>query len=93
VGGYAQHVEGVLDYLRGLPPAEWADSQVAWALDCLTRAGLPAGHPMIAGGLAELIQRQDENGGWASEDGPSFAASATVGVLKVLKTHGLIEEI
>ena len=87
---YAERAEAVLGYLLRLPPGDWADSQVAWALDCLTRAGLPADHPFTQFARAELIRRQAPDGSWASEDGPSFAASATVGVIKVLKGLGMV---
>lgn len=91
--GYAQKTENALAYLQSLPASEWSDSQVAWALDCLTRAGLPADHPFIHSGLGELARRQAVDGSWASEDGPAFAASATVGALKVLKHYGLLADL
>ena len=28
------------------PLAEWDDSQIAWALDCLSRGGLPKDSPL-----------------------------------------------
>jgi squalene cyclase len=73
--------------------ATWEDSQIAWAIDCLTRAGIPPQHPWLAAALAELVRRQAADGSWASADGPAFAASATVSALKVLKQHGQIEDV
>ena len=70
--------------------SEWDDSQIAWALDCLSKGGLPRSHPFIDGCLAELIRRQKIDGSWASEDGEGFAVSATIQALKVLKRNGLL---
>ena len=89
-GGYAQMAENVLGYLLSLPPSEWADSQLGWALDCLTRAGLPQEHPFVRFALSELVRRQAPDGSWASEDGPAFASSASVGVIKVMKSLGML---
>lgn len=87
---YAENAARALAYLSVRPLAEWDDSQVAWALEALARAGLPAGHPLVQAGLAALAARQSPEGCWAAEDGPAFAASATVGVLKVFNRHGLL---
>lgn len=87
---YAQSAERVLTSLAARPWSDWADSQVGWALDCLLRAGLPQTHPFVQAALAELLRRQSAEGSWASEDGPSFAASATVGAIKVLKICGIV---
>jgi hypothetical protein len=82
---YAQPAARGIAYLSGLPDSEWEDSQLAWALDCLSRAGLLADHPLVRPLLTSLIQRQSAEGSWASEDGPANAASATVNALKVIK--------
>lgn len=71
-------------------PAEWEDSQIAWALDCLSRGGLPKNHPFIDEYLAELVRRQKSDGSWAAEDGDAFAVGATIQVLKVLKRYDLL---
>jgi squalene cyclase len=81
----------ILDHLAVRQWYEWEDSQIAWALDCLGSAGLPADHPFVAPALADLAARQDEDGSWASEDGPAYAVSATVSALKVFKMYGLVE--
>ena len=70
--------------------AGWSDSQIAWALDCLSRGGLPKDHPFIGRCLAELIQRQKSDGSWASEDGEAYTVTATIQVLKVFKRYGLL---
>jgi len=70
--------------------SEWADSQVAWALDCLSKAGLPAQHPFVERCIDALLPRQKPDGSWASEDGEASAVSATIQVLKVLKRYGLL---
>lgn len=70
--------------------AEWEDSQLAWALDCLTKGGLPCSHPFVEACLNQLFHRQKGDGSWASEDGEASAVSATIQALKVLKLYGLV---
>jgi hypothetical protein len=72
------------------PVADWDDSQIAWALDCLSKAGLPQDYPFVEGGLSELANRQNNDGSFASEDGDDSAVSATIQVLKVFNRYGLI---
>jgi squalene cyclase len=69
--------------------SEWDDSQVAWAMDCLSRGGLPKDHPFSKLCLSELLKRQKPDGSWASEDGEASAVGATIQALKVLKRYGL----
>jgi squalene cyclase len=71
--------------------AEWEASQIAWALDCLGKAGLQESHPFVEKCLAELLSRRRSDGSWSSEDGEAFAVGATIGVLKVLKLYGLLQ--
>jgi squalene cyclase len=71
-------------------PSEWADSQLAWALDWLSRAGLAQDHLLVARCLSELMQRQRPDGNWASEDGEGYAVGATIQAVKVLKHYGLL---
>jgi hypothetical protein len=70
--------------------SEWDDSQIAWALDCLSSGGLDKTHPFVAGCLGELHRRQKSDGSWASEDSEDFAVGATIQALKVLMRYGLI---
>ncbi len=86
--GYAQNARLGLDFLMSRPASAWEDSQIAWAIDCLVRAGLPAQNPFIQFGIDLLQQRRAPDGSWSSEDGPAFAASATVGAIKVLTRLG-----
>ncbi len=72
------------------PLADWDDSQIAWALDCLGKAGLPRDHPFMEGGLAEMTHRQKDDGSWAAEEGEDSAVSTTIQVMKVLKRYGPI---
>lgn len=88
---FARSAARALEFLLLLARADWADSQLAWALDCLTRAGLAPAHPFARFCLDEIAARQAPDGSWASEDGPAFATSATVGAIKVLKHHGQID--
>jgi squalene cyclase len=69
---------------------EWDDSQIAWALDCLSRGGLPKNHKFVQGCLRELLRRQKPDGCWASEDGEAFAVGATIQALKVLQRYDLL---
>jgi hypothetical protein len=79
-----------LQALYARPLADWDDSQVAWALDCLSKAGLPQDHPFVEASLIELPNRQKPDGSWASEEGEDSALSATIQVLKVLHRYALV---
>lgn len=79
-----------LQFLESKLITSWADSQIAWALDCLSNGGLPASHPLVDQGLRELITRQNLDGSWASEDGEAAAVGATIQALKVLLRYGII---
>ena len=76
--------------LSAQPLAEWEDSQLAWALDCLSKGGLTKYDPFVKRCLDELLRRQKANGSWASEDGEDSAVGATLQAVKVLKRYGLI---
>jgi squalene cyclase len=85
---YAEAAGKGQEVLMNRPLAEWADSQISWALDCLGRAGLREEHPFVERGLAELLRRRNPAGGWSSEDGEGHAVDAIIGVLKVFKLFG-----
>ena len=85
---YSKIVSRCLKYLMEKPFDEWADSQIAWALECLGRAGLPKAHPFINDCLIELRQRQKSDGTWISEDGEACTIQATISVLKAFKIFG-----
>lgn len=68
----------------------WEDSQIAWALDCLSQAGMPKKDPFVSKCLTELIRRQAADGSWASEDGEAAAVGASIQAIKVLKRHGFV---
>jgi squalene cyclase len=87
---YAKVANLGIQALAQTPVAKWDDNQIAWALDCLSRGGLPKNHPFIEGCLDELYSRQRSDGSWASEDGEAFAVGATIQVLKVMKRYNLI---
>jgi hypothetical protein len=88
---YRSQADAAVQFLADQPFEAWEDSQVAWALDILSRAGLPADHEWAAAGLEHLRRKQAENGSWASEDGPSFVITATLQVLKVFNRYELKE--
>jgi hypothetical protein len=87
---YDQVARRAIQALSGQSVSSWADSQIAWALDCLSRAGLPGDHPFAKGCINELLRRQKPDGSWASEDGEGSAVSASIQVLKVFKRYGLL---
>jgi squalene cyclase len=89
---YAKIVSRGLKYLMDKPFEEWADSQIAWALECLGRAGLPKVHPFINDCLIELGQRQKPDGTWISEDGETYTIQATISVLKAFRIFGALPE-
>jgi hypothetical protein len=89
---YAGVASQGLKALSRRPVAEWEDSQLAWALDCLSRGGLPKTESFISACLNELNRRQKVNGSWASEDGEGGAVGATIQAIKVLKRYGLISK-
>lgn len=87
LAGDAGHIpaETGLSYLLSQDLDSWDPSQIAWALDNLLTAGLSTEHTFIQRGVETLLRRQSEDGSWSSEDGPSYAAAATVSALKVLR--------
>jgi hypothetical protein len=87
---YRKVVNLGIQSLADTPLEKWDDSQIAWALDCLSKGGLLKNHPFIKESLDELFHRQKADGSWASEDGEAFAVRATIQVLKVLKRFGLL---
>ena len=87
-GEYTRAAHSAVHYLNAQPLANWEDSQMAWALDVLTRAGLPKDAPFVQRGVELLCQRQAEDGSWAAEDGQGFAITATLQVLRVIKRCG-----
>jgi hypothetical protein len=76
-----------LQALLDRPLTDWEDSQIIWALDCLNRAGLESDQPLVERLLAPIDSSQGSEGQWASEDGESYAVSATLGALKVFKLY------
>jgi squalene cyclase len=86
---YLVTAEKGLDSLKDSPLPDWEASQIAWALECLGKAGLKAHHPLIDQLVAELIKRRRPDGTWTSEDGASFTCGAVIGVLKALKHFGI----
>jgi hypothetical protein len=89
--GYQEHSRKGLAFLDMRPPEQWEASQIAWALDCLAAAGVPAQQPFVAKMLAELAGRQEPGGSWSSEDGPAYAVSATISAIKAFKRYGAVD--
>ncbi len=87
---YASIASKAQEVLSDRRMAEWDDSQLAWALDCLSKGGLSKTDPFIRAGLSELKRRQRLDGSWASEDGEAAAVGATIQAIKVMKHYGVI---
>ena len=87
---YSDIVEQGLQVLMDRHLSEWEASQIAWALDCLGKAGLQGNHPFVAQALTELIKRVRSDGSWKSEDGETSSVGAVIGVLKAFKHLGII---
>jgi hypothetical protein len=87
---YTEVAQSIITFLTAKPLSEWESSQIAWALDYLSAAGLPENHPFVVRALAELVQRQAEDGSWASEDGKDHVMSTTIQILKVLGYYDLL---
>ena len=89
---YSKIVSRALKYLMGKPLDEWADSQLAWAIACLGRAGLPKAHPFISDCLNELGERQQPDGTWISENGEAFTIDATISAVKAFKIYDILSD-
>jgi len=88
---HSQVVQEGLQVLLARPLPEWVDSQIAWAMERLGRAGVPRSEPFVRAGLSELVRRQEDHGKWVSEDGEACSVNTAIGALKVLKRYGLVE--
>ena len=84
---YIEAAMSGLQILIRRPQPEWEDSQLAWALDCLGKAGLTRNHPFIQMGIKDLVRRQAPDGSWSSEDGETFAVNGTIAALKAFKQY------
>jgi hypothetical protein len=87
---YGTIVKLGLRALESKPLNQWEDSQIAWALECLGRAGAQKELPFVERCLDELMQRWTVKEGWCSEDGPAGNVGATIAVLKVLKNYEVL---
>jgi len=86
---YITAVKRGLKVLEDRPLSEWPDSQIAWALCCLGRAGLPEDRPFVKASLVELHSRRKPDGSWLSEDGQAHTVDATIEALKAFKVYAL----
>ena len=86
---YTTAVKRGLKTLMERAISEWPDSQIAWALCCLGRAGLSRNHPFVENSLMELRSRCKPDGSWLSEDGESHTVDATLEVIKAFKVYAL----
>ena len=87
---YTKFGERGLAALSNESLANWVDSQISWALGCLSKAGVSTEVPFVEDCLKELIQRRQVGGEWVSEDGEARIVGATLETLKVFKQYGLL---
>jgi hypothetical protein len=88
-----QHLEVAdkgLEALMAVPLSEWVDSQIAWALGCLGKAGLSKTHPFVKRCLDALVHRFQGGGEWASEEGEPQRVGATIQVLNALNHYDML---
>ena len=78
-----------MEYLSGRL-AEMTSSNRAWMITALCDAGIPPSHPLIQQAAELLVQKQEPDGRWQSEDGPVRDVQATLEVLLAIKMAGQI---
>ena len=71
-------------------PKDMKGSKLAYLLTCLRDAGLEAFHPFVNLCTDELMQKQQEDGSWASEYGEKYNTDATIEAIRVLKHYQVI---
>jgi hypothetical protein len=88
VTGERDVAERLMDYLR-TRLNDMPASSLAWLITTLHTAGVPADHPLIREAATLLEGQQQEDGRWASEDGPERDAHTTVEAVRALtlNTH------
>lgn len=85
--GQPQLAGPVLGYLhRRLP--DLPASNLAWMLNTLLIAGLPADHGLVEAAASRLEQCQAEDGRWPGEDGPGQDVHTTLEALRALRLCG-----
>jgi hypothetical protein len=57
---------------------------LAWLLMALRGAGVPAAHPVLSEARARLREAQEDDGRWASDDGPEGDVHATLEAIRAL---------
>jgi hypothetical protein len=65
--------------------------QLAWMVTALRITGLPTEDALIQSAIPTLVSSQQEDGRWASDDGPAFDVHATLETLYALKLCGIID--
>jgi len=74
-----------LRFLAETPQNQWAPSQIAWLLWCLSSANFTKNNKFVKHFLSLLSKSQNLDGSFSSEDGREFSISATLEAVKVLK--------
>jgi hypothetical protein len=83
---YTEPANMGLRSIMEIPLSKWFAFQISLALNCLGKAGLSKEHPLIERLLDSLLERQEPNGSWCSEDSGSYNVDATIEALKALST-------
>jgi hypothetical protein len=78
-----------MQVLNRLAPEGWSADRLADLCVALYGAGLDAGGPLVDASLHGLVERQREDGGWASEYGPDREVDLALRALGALLGFGL----
>lgn len=77
-------VESVCGHLQSRI-ADLSANNLTWMLVALRTAGIPSTHPLIKGAIERLIQMQQEDGRWASDDEMEQDTHVTLEALRALQ--------
>jgi hypothetical protein len=78
--------ERTLAYLLTRLAAErLSPANLAWLINALYDAGIPATDPLIAEAAEHLAALQEDDGSWAADDGPLYTVQTTLQALRALR--------
>jgi hypothetical protein len=79
-----------IDALAAVSAERWRPGGLAWMLNCLAEAGVPAHVPVVGQGLERLRSLVEPAGSWPSEDGEFYHVEVTLHALRVLLLYGAV---